>query len=411
VCVAPAKPDLAPVVAPVVALVARVFDTALRRHAGPRSTVAVALMETLEQATAAIARLDQALDQHPLRAAFLHRARLDAVRRQAAVDGQSIDPWHLAAVIEGLRLRMDGALRIVDCGVIFEAARTAFRLYQWITAPDFDQEGEVQAAARHLESTGPGILLGAADGLWSWLERGGTRPPIRAALIRRWTGRDLLRAPVPLTGARALHADAPADPDAWTAAFLAAIAAEAADYHQLLRELERGWRSARAKVAGRRSNSRAGLAVDVLAATPLLSATTLARATAMSIKSATELLDGFVAEAIVVEVTHRSARRLFGLSGMAPVRDVTAPPRRPEPGRGRGRPRLGLGLEAAAAAEPPAPLPPVSRFERPAIDYSALEAAMAHCDAMIRSTRQTLDLQAKSRAIEPIWDDVSGGKS
>jgi hypothetical protein len=29
------------------------------------------------------------------------------VRRQAAVDGHAIDPWHLAAVLEGLRLRMD----------------------------------------------------------------------------------------------------------------------------------------------------------------------------------------------------------------------------------------------------------------------------------------------------------------
>jgi hypothetical protein len=113
----------------------------------------------------------------------------------------------------------------------------------------------------------------------------------------------------------------------------------------------------------------------------------------------------------VVEVTHRSARRLFGLAGMAPVRDVTAPPRRPEPGRGRGRPRLGSADEAAAAAQPPAPLPPVSRFERPAIDYAALEAAMAHREAVIRSTRQTLDLQAKGSPVEPVGDAVRGGKS
>ena len=34
-----------------------------------------------------------------------------AVRRQAAVDGQQlIDPWHLAAVLEGFRLRMDDRL-------------------------------------------------------------------------------------------------------------------------------------------------------------------------------------------------------------------------------------------------------------------------------------------------------------
>jgi hypothetical protein len=80
-----------------------------------------ALAGTLERASGAIARLDQALDGHPLLPAFLYRARLEAVRRQAAIDGQLIDPWHLAAVLEGLRLRMDHALRIIDRGVIFEA--------------------------------------------------------------------------------------------------------------------------------------------------------------------------------------------------------------------------------------------------------------------------------------------------
>ena len=66
----------------------------------------------------AVARVDQALIGHPLRPAFLYRTRLEAVRRQAAVDGQAIDPWHLAAVLEGRRLRMDHALRIIDRGVI-----------------------------------------------------------------------------------------------------------------------------------------------------------------------------------------------------------------------------------------------------------------------------------------------------
>src|SRR5579863_5140474 len=101
------------------------------------------LPAALEQAAAAVAGLDQALDGHPLLPAFLYRVRLEAVRRQAAVDGHGIDPWHLAAVLEGLRLRMDGALRIVDRGQIFEAARAALTLHQWIVEPDFDQEGEI----------------------------------------------------------------------------------------------------------------------------------------------------------------------------------------------------------------------------------------------------------------------------
>ena len=352
-----------------------------------------ALPDALEQAAVAVARLDQELDSHPLLPALLYRARLDAVRRQAAVDGHAIDPWHLAAALEGLRLRMEGALRIIDRGSILDAARVALGHHQWLANPDFEQEGEVQAAARHLADGGSsGTLLGAAVQLRSWLDAGGARPPIRAALIRHWVRRGLLRAPVPLTGARALSTDAQEGIPEWVGTFLHALADEARDCHQLLRDLERCWLAARREVTGRRSTSRAALAVEVLAAAPLLSATTLAAAIGMSIKSATAMLDGFVAEGIAVEVTHRSARRLFGLAGVAPVRDATAAPRRPEPGRGRGRPPLATQVEMSDA--PAAPPPPLARLERSAVDYAALEAAMAHCEQAIRASKRALDTLA-----------------
>jgi hypothetical protein len=60
-------------------------------------------LSLVSSASPAMARLDQALASHPLQQAFLHRACLEAVRRQAAVDGELIDPWHLAVVLEGLR--------------------------------------------------------------------------------------------------------------------------------------------------------------------------------------------------------------------------------------------------------------------------------------------------------------------
>ena len=135
------------------------------------------------------ARLDQALAGHPLLPAFLHRARLDAVRRQAAVDGQAIDPWHLAAVLEGFRLRMDGALRIIDRGAILAAARHALDLHQWLVAPDFDQEGAVQRAEQVLAAaaaSGATPLLAAATGLHAWLGGDGQQ---------RWRRKQRLAAP------------------------------------------------------------------------------------------------------------------------------------------------------------------------------------------------------------------------
>jgi hypothetical protein len=356
-----------------------------------------ALAGSLERASRAIARLDQALDGHPLLPAFLYRARLEAVRRQAAVDGQLIDPWHLAAVLEGLRLRMDHAMRIIDRGVIFDAARHALALHQWLTVPDFDQEGEVQQAEAALATPEAQIspLLSAALGVHAWLDRDGTRPPIRAALVRYWTRHRVFRAPVPLTGATALRAETPWAIDAWVPVFLTALADEADDARQMLLDMERAWFAARRAVSGRRSNSRAAIAIDMLAAAPLISAASLARGLGMAAKNALELLTGFCADEIVIEVTHRSKRRLFGLAGLAPLRDEISPPRRPEPGRGRGRPpTIRLDAEPLLASTPQ-PERPMTPLERRAIDYSELEQGMAHLEQVIRDTRRTLDTLAR----------------
>ena len=85
------------------------------------------LAVALERAAGAIARLDQALAMHPLPPAFLYSARLEAVRRQAAVNGHGLDPWHLAANLEGLRLRMDDATNL---GLTRMAESTAVARYR-----------------------------------------------------------------------------------------------------------------------------------------------------------------------------------------------------------------------------------------------------------------------------------------
>jgi hypothetical protein len=125
-------------------------------------------------------------------------------------------------------------------------------------------------------------LLAAANGLHAWLDAGETRPPIRAALIRFWAGHRLLAAPVPLTGAAALRAETPFGAD-WPAEFLQALAHEAEDARQLLRALERAWFAARSRMAGHRRDSHVAAAVDLLAATPLLFATSLAGALGIAV--------------------------------------------------------------------------------------------------------------------------------
>ena len=289
-------------------------------------------------------------------------------------------------MLQGLRLRMDGALRIIDRGAVLDAARHAFDQYQWLVMPDFDQEGDVRQAERCLAAAaGDTPLLAAARGGHAWLASGGTRPPIRAALVRFWTRHKILRVPVPLTGSAALRAETSFELPAWLPAFLRALAGEATDGRQLLMDLERAWFAARAGVSGRRRDSHAAAAVDVLAAVPLVSATTLAASLGVTVKSAIRLLDGLVTAGVAVEVTRRSKRRLFGLKGMAPLGEAVRPPYRPEPGRGRGRPPI-LAVEDDVT-DTPLPLTPV---ERRTFDYTVLEEAMAHLDAVVRASRFAL---------------------
>jgi len=268
-------------------------------------------------------------------------------------------------------------------------------LHQWIVTPDFDEEGEVQQAEKHLAGVAAGDtpLLAAARGVHAWLDSGGTRPPIRAALVRFWTRHKILRVAVPVTGAAALRAETTWELSAWLPAFLRALATEAADGRQSLMDLERAWFAARAAVAGRRRDSHAAAAVDVLAATPLISATSLAAGLGVTIKSAIRLLDGLVAAGVAVEVTRRSKRRLFGLKGMAPLGAAVRPPYRPEPGRGRGRPPI-LTVEDDGAA-PPLPSAPLTPIDRRQFDYSDLDRWMAQTDQAIRHAQRTLSALAR----------------
>ena len=348
----------------------------------------------LAGAAAAIARLDQALASHPLAQAFLYRARLESVRRQAAVDGQLIDPWHLAATLEGLRLRMDPYLRIIDRADILEKAKTALTLHQWIVEPDFDQEGDVQRAEAMLAMQPASLppLIAGALGLREWIESGEARPAVRSALIRFWRKRQLLRLPVPLTGGAALRADRSWDAKDWLPTFLGAIEREAADGLDLLYALERAWFEARRAIAGRRRDSHDAAAVDVLAAAPVLSATTLARILGIAVKNATRILDTLVTAKIAIEVAHRAKRRLFALQGLAPLQHVVQPPYRPDPNRGRGRPRHEIAEDSPDEVVPP--LPPLTPIERKAFDYTALEEAMAHLDAVVRQARRALGVVA-----------------
>jgi hypothetical protein len=352
----------------------------------------------LERAAGAIARLDSALARHPLAPAWAWRARLEAIRRQAAVDGQIIDPWHLAALIEGVRFRLEGP-SLLDRGLVFAAAQHAFGLYQWFVKPDRERRAAIAEAAAHLDSVAGGYppLLGAAFGAHAWLDRGGERAPLRAALAAYWLRRGVTPLPCPLlSGTGALRAEVPWAHEVWIGCFLDAVADEAKDGLALLETLERDWFAARRAVAGRRRDSRAAQAVDILAAAALVSATSLGQALGMATKNTTRLLEGFLVLGIVREVTHRAKRRLYGLKHLAPLREAAAPPRRPLPSRRPGRPSgaslgaVAAGSEDPAAAAPLAPSPPLQQLQREEFEFGELDRWLDLADQAIQRTHRAL---------------------
>jgi hypothetical protein len=231
-------------------------------------------------------------------------------------------------------------------------------------------------------------LLAAAYAMQTWLDAGGSRPAIRAAAVRLWTCEKITRLPLPLTGAAALKPQEGWDEQPWTHVFLRTLGDEAMDWLQLLTDMEHAWFRARTLMSDRRSNSRAAMAVDMLAAAPVASASTLAAGLDMAVQNASALLQDFCRAEIAVEVTHRSKRRLHSLATLAPVRDRVAPPRRPEPGRGRGRPPK-YGDDDTPFV--PTPLPPVSMLDRRVFDCSDLEHWKDHLDQAILKMKRSLD--------------------
>jgi hypothetical protein len=105
---------------------------------------------------------------------------------------------------------------------------------------------------------------------------------------------------------------------------------------------------------------------------------------------------------IAVEVTHRSKRRLFGLTGLAPLREAVRPPYRPDPARGRGRPRLDQPDDPAdSVVLAPLPAAPLTPIDRRPFDYSDLDHWMAQMDQAIRHAQHRLRDLAKPVTTEP----------
>ncbi|GAB3587007.1 hypothetical protein [Acetobacter peroxydans] len=336
----------------------------------------------LTRTALAFGALDQQLRRHPLREAVLFRARLEAARQCAAVDGFLIDPWQLAASLEGLRPRIRGQ-DVYERGSEVDALRYAFEQYQWLARSSESQEERMtEALSRAALPVGRlGVLWGSALVFREWIEAGEPRAPFRGALVRLWQKEGVFSGLYPVTGAAAFRTGTSWDERRWIPAWLNALEHEAAGIRDMVHTLERSWRDARAQAGDQRRNSKAALAIDIIAAHPVISATTLAARLSVSVQAACVLLERFVERGLVVDVTRRSARRLFALKDLAPLREAVGVREKTVPGRKRGRPRV---EEEGYPVDQDAVLPeglfrPLPRWQA---NFSELEAAMKAVDSL-----------------------------
>ena len=369
------------------------------------------IVTALEDAAVAVGRLDAALAGNPLRRAWTFWSELDAARRHAEADGRKVDLFRLAAHLHGLPLRLGDTASAPERGREIAGLNYAVELRSWMAAPDPEQQRLRDIALDSLRDCGGGqpALVATAQGMLDWLAGQGSRPAIRAAVPLYLRDRGItIHALAAVTGGDALRAG-PDDPDGFTVRFLDAVRREAADGRDLLLTMEREWRGARLRVdhrAGARSNSRLPAAVDLLAASPLLSISALAEALGCSVEGASRMLEALVQLEVAAEVTGRTgrgARRLYGLKRLLPIRAETTAVRRRARGGQRGRPKRVLippfaeladepkAAEVTPDAEPAEP----ARLAAVSFDFDALDRLIAAADERTRGVRRLLDRIAR----------------
>src|SRR3954449_106388 len=369
------------------------------------------IVTALENAAVAVGRLDAALAGNPLRRAWTFWSELDAARRHAEADGRKVDLFRLAAHLHGLPLRLGDTTSAPERGREIASLNYAVELRSWMAAPDPEQQRLRDIALDSLRDCGGGqpALVAIAQGMLSWLAGQGSRPAIRTAVPLYLRDRGItIHALAAVTGGDALRAG-PDDPDGFTVRFLEAVRREAADGRDLLLTMEREWREARLWVdhrAGGRSTSRLPAAVDLLAASPLLSISALADALSCSVEGASRMLDALVGLEIAAEVTGRTgrgARRLYGLKRLLPIRAETTAVRRQARGGQRGRPKRVLTApfaeladdSGAAGVTPDAELVEPVRLAAVSFDFDALDRLIAAADERTRGVRRLLERIAR----------------
>ncbi|MGF7213179.1 hypothetical protein GGE65_007815 [Skermanella aerolata] len=382
--------------------------------------VAGGIVTALEDAAVAVGRLDAALAGNPLRRAWISWSELDTARRHAGADGRKVDLFRLAAHLHGLPLRLGDTASALERGREIAGLNYAIELRSWMAAPDSEQQRVRDIALDSLRDcrVGQPALVATAQGMLAWLAGQGSRPAIRAAVPLYLRDRGIMiHTLAAVTGGNALRTG-PDDPDGFTVRFLDAVRREAADGRDLLLTMEREWRQARFRVdhrAGARSNSRLPAAVDLLAASPLLSITALAEALGCSVEGASRMLDALVQLEVAAEVTGRTgrgARRLYGLKRLLPIRAETTAVQRRARGGPRGRPKrvltapfAELADDAGAAEAPPdAESAEPTRLTAVSFDFDALDRLIAAADERTRGVRRLLDRIARGDKPFPTAD-------
>lgn len=390
-----------------------------------RENLTPRVLRGLETCARAIAELASTLSRHPLEAAWGVRYALRQAVRLSKLDGFLVDEHRLAGYLAGLPVPFRH-----DQGAEVRALAYARRL---LAALEAGWPPPPPPADRLVMSQDPGLDLPAwnivspeepfFDGyprLFLVAHRlldARTASPSMTGEAHEILVRDLARfglakSPLPLIAA-GLGATPAAPAEAYLAAFLAALEADARDGLRFLGTLALSWEVWRMRIGARRSQSRLPALVDLAAASPILAPVTVARHLGCSVRAASMMLEELVELEVLIEVSGRRTWKAYAGADYSDLKDDLKEGWRPFllPRKATAAPATGavvvygaVAPEASAEADDRGEAP-LKAAPKPAMEAKIIPARVDQARMIADADRAIRQAKAALAGREPTEED------
>lgn len=273
----------------------------------------------LERAAFALGQLHEVNRRSPIYRGLHWRECILGAAHHAALDNAAINPIHLIALLNGLRLNKRQFIK--DYGHLQKAIVRFDLLYiekdtSYGDLPSRELLWDRDDVIDHFFNTGKTGLLDTAQFLWDIMKDGIKGQSIGLESIRAAVPYMLqvnVENPpfLPICGAKAFSLETNQF-NYWRKLWLSAIRKEVSGILTRQNRLYRNWYNARTNLPGIRKSDTIYRSIDALALAGLISPTRLKDTLGVSLKRAGNILEELVTLDVAVEVTKRRTHKLYG---------------------------------------------------------------------------------------------------